>query len=121
MQRRSQLGLVQANPWLRSTITPRPTLPPAIPLPPPRATSGVPVSAAQRTSCCRSSTPRGIATPAGAVREIPPPPEEGARVRSPGPKTREGGMGGGGGTGPGDFPRHRPPPTDPSAFDARGL
>src|SRR2546430_604392 len=42
--RRGQSGVVQWNPWLRSTTTPRPTLPPAIPLPPPRGTSGVPVA-----------------------------------------------------------------------------
>src|SRR5712692_7359648 len=35
-----QSGAVQWKPWLRSTTTPRPTPPPAIPLPAPRGTSG---------------------------------------------------------------------------------
>jgi len=39
-----------------------------IPLPDPRGTSGVRVSAAQRTNRRSSSTPRGSATPAGTMR-----------------------------------------------------
>ncbi len=71
--RSAQSGAVQRKPWLTSTITPRPTAPPAIPLPAPRGTSAVPVSVAQRTSRCSSSTPRGTATPPGTIRWIPAP------------------------------------------------
>ncbi len=66
--RRGQSGAVHANPWLTSTTTPRPTFPPAIPLPAPRGTSGVPVAPAHLTSSCSSSTPRGTATAAGTTR-----------------------------------------------------
>ncbi len=65
---RGQSGAIQRKPWLRSTTTPRPTFPPAIPLPAPRGTSGVPVSAAQPTSCSSSATPRGTATAVGTIR-----------------------------------------------------
>jgi hypothetical protein len=66
--RRGQSGTIERKPWLRSTTTPRPTLPPAMPLPAPRGTSGVPVSAAQHTSCSSSAAPRGTATALGTIR-----------------------------------------------------
>ena len=70
---RGQLGAIQRNPRLRSTTTPCPTLPPAIPLPAPRGTNGTLDAAAQRTSRCSSSTPRGTATAAGRIRYTPAP------------------------------------------------
>ena len=58
---------------LRSTITPRPTAPPAIPLPDPRGTSDVELACAHRTSAATSPASRGTATARGRARAIPAP------------------------------------------------
>ena len=52
-------------------MIPSPIAPPAMLLPDPRGTSGVRVSAAQRTSVRTSSASAGTATPSGRIRSIP--------------------------------------------------
>jgi hypothetical protein len=55
----------------RSTVTPSPTAPPAMLLPAPRGTSGVPVAAAHRASATTSSASAGTATARGSARATP--------------------------------------------------
>jgi hypothetical protein len=59
----------------RSTITPGPTAPPAIPLPDPRGIKDCPDSRAHFTSAATSFALAGTATAAGTMREMPAPSE----------------------------------------------